>query len=219
MKLTRPDNRPDGLTMIELLVVLACLFLVVGLLLPRAGGNRQKATVTICINHLRQVALGQMVWASDYDSLGSAAHVPIDAAGILKSLTHDGISSYYRELSNSLGSPKILTCPSDNRKPAPDFQSLTTNHLSYFLNLDAMSGIDASTAFNGDRHITFTPAQHGPIVILTTNLTMQWTKKLGHRDLGNVALVDGSVQKTSNRDLTLILLPRSNTVPHRLLFP
>ena len=39
---------------------------------------------------------------------------------------------------------------------------LTTNHLSYFLNLDAMSGIDASTAVNGDRHIAFTPTRQGP---------------------------------------------------------
>ena len=168
-----------------------------------------------CVNNLKQVMRGQIVWANDHPS----TNPPASDTGFGRRLSSGDISSYYKTLSNELLSPKILTCPSDNRKPAPDFQSLTTNHLSYFLNLDAMSGIDASTAFNGDRHITFTPAQHGPIVILTTNLTMQWTKKLGHRDLGNVALVDGSVQKTSNRDLTLILLPRSNTVPHRLIFP
>ena len=219
MKLTPPDNRPDGLTMIELLVVLACLCLLIALLLPRVCKNLQKTPMTACVNNLKQVMLGQIASADDYNSRGLAENLPVDAAGARKSLTHGGIASYFQALSNLLGSPKTLTCPSDSRKPADDFRSLTTNHLSYFLNLDAMSGIDASTAFNGDRHITFAPVPHGPIVILTTNLSMQWAKKLGHRDRGNVALVDGSVQKTSNRDLAATLLPRSNTVPQRLLFP
>ncbi len=219
MKPTRPDKRPDGLTTIELLVVLACLCLVVGLLLPRAGGNRQKATVTKCINNLRQVALGQLSWSYDHVTASHSSNLPIGDAGFGKLLDSDGIASYYKALSNELGSPKILACPSDSRKPADDFRSLTTNHLSYFLNLDAMSGIDASTAVNGDRHIAFTPTRQGPIVTLTANLSMQWTKNLRHDGVGNVVLVDGSVQRTTSRDLATTLLSPSNTVPQRLLFP
>jgi prepilin-type processing-associated H-X9-DG protein len=168
-----------------------------------------------CVNNLKQVMRGQIVWANDHPS----TNPPASDTGFGRLLSSVDISSYYKTLSNELLSPKILTCPSDSRKPVDDFRSLTTNHLSYFLNLDAMSGIDASTAFNGDRHITFAPVPHGPIVILTTNLSMQWTKKLGHRDRGNVALVDGSVQRTSSRYLATTLLPPSNTVPQRLLFP
>ena len=168
-----------------------------------------------CVNNLKQVMLGQMVWANDHRS----TNLPAGDVGFGRLLSSGDIASYYKTLSNELVSPKILACPSDSRKPAPDFQSLTTNHLSYFLNLDAMSGVDASTVVNGDRHITFTPAPHGPNVILTTNLSMQWTKKLGHGDMGNISFLDGSVQKTTSRYLATTLLSPSNTVPQRLLFP
>jgi type II secretory pathway pseudopilin PulG len=215
MKLTPHANRPDGLTMIELLAVLACLFILVGLLLPRLGKSGVKAPVTACISNLKQVALGQFIWANDHLS----TNLPASDAGIDRLLSSSDIASYYKTLSNELLSPKILTCPSDSRKPVNDFRSLTTNHLSYFLNMDAMAGIDASTPVNGDRHITFTPAPNGQIVTLTTNLSMQWTKKLGHGVMGNISFIDGSVQKTINRDLAATLLPPSNTVPQRLLFP
>jgi len=205
--------------MIELLCVIAALAILIGLLLPKAGGNRQKATTTACLSHLKQVALGQIIWANEHSSGGPTTNLPAGDAGFGKHLSSDGIASYYRALSNELVSPVILTCPSDNRRPAADFQSLTTNHLSYFLNMDVRSVAETSTALNGDRHITFTPAPSGQTMTLTPNLSVQWTKKLGHRNLGNVALVDGSVQKTTSRDLTLILLPPSNILPQRLLFP
>ncbi len=167
------------------------------------------------MNNLRQVALGEIVWSNDHRS----TNLPAGDAGFGWLLSSGDITSYYLALSNELVSPKILACPSDSRNPAPDFRSLTTNHLSYFLNLNATSYIDASIAVNGDRHISFSPAPLGQTVTLTPNLSMQWTKKIGHGDIGNIALVDGSVQKTSNRDLAATLLSPSNTVPQRLLFP
>ena len=107
-----------------------------------------------CVNNLKQVMLGQIVWANDHPS----TNLPASDTGFGRLLSSGDIASYYKTLSNELLSPKILAGPADSRKPAGDFRSLTTNHLSYFLNLDATSGIDASTAINGDRHITFTPA-------------------------------------------------------------
>ena len=219
MKLTGPDNRQTGLTMIELLVVLACLGLLIGLLLPSLGGASQRTSVVRCISNLKQVALGEIIWAYDHRSEGLITNLPAGDAGFGRLLSFGGIASYYQALSNELVSPVILACPSDSRTPAPDFRSLTTNHLSYFLNLETKSGIDTSTAINGDRHISFTPTPLGQTVTLTTNLSMQWTKKLGHNGVGNLALVDGSVQKTTSRDLATTLLFPSNTVPHRLLFP
>jgi len=57
---------------------------------------------------------------------------------------------------------------------------LTTNHLSYFLNLDASAGsegctltaAEASTVLHGDRQIAFKPTARGPIVTITTNLSI-----------------------------------------------
>lgn len=200
--------------MIELLAVLACLCILIGLLLP-ALSKSGRTQMPVCMSNLKQVVLGEMVWSNDHRS----TNLPAGDAGFGRLISSGDITSYYLALSNELVSSKILACPSDSRKPAPDFRSLTTNHLSYFLNINATSYIDASTAVNGDRHITFTPTPNGQIVTLTTNLSMQWTKGAGHDGFGNVALVDGSVQRTSSRELTMMLLPPSNSVPQRLLFP
>ena len=192
------------------------------LVLPARTGCKIKSTVVACRNHLKQVALGQIVWENDYDSRGLAEHLPTDVASVRRSLTPDGINSYYQALSNELTSPVILICPSDRRSPAPDFRSLTTNNISYFLNIDAMFDISASTALNGDRHITFTPAPHEQIVTLTTNLSLDWARNVGHSSpstrIGIIALVDGSVQRASRRDLDELMAP-SRASNHRLLFP
>ena len=175
--------------------------------------------MTACRSNLKQVALAHAVWASDNGPDGGTNDLPAADPNIAKALRSGGIASYYQSLSNELIEPRILKCPSDNRNYATDFSSLTASHISYFLNLSALSSVDASKVMNGDRYVTFTPEPSGQTVTITANLSMQWTKKLGHGDVGNIALVDGSVQRTSSRELAKMLLPPSNTFPQRLLVP
>ena len=160
-----------------------------------------------------------MVWANDHGANNGTNDLPAADPNIVKRLGSGGIASYYTALSNELIAPRNLTCPSDSRKSVTNFSSLTANHISYFLNLSALSTADASMVMNGDRHISFTPEPPGQTVTLTANLSMQWAKKLGHGGVGNLVSVDGSVQRTSSRELAKMLLPSSNTVPQRLLFP
>ena len=220
MKLTPPANRQAGLAAFEVLVVLVTLGLLAGLvfLYPRKR-VRSFAPVTACLSNLKQVALAEAVWADGHATGNGTNDLPAADPNIVKRLGSGGIASYYKALSNELIDPRILKCPSENRNYATNFSSLTASDVSYFLNLSALSPFDASKVMNGDRYITFTPEPSGQTVTITANLSMQWTKKLGHGDDGNVALVDGSVQRTSSRDLPLILLPPSNNVPQRLLFP
>lgn len=219
MKLIRPDNRQTGLAAFEVLVVLVTLGLLAGLVVlyprKRASGVNYGAA---CRANLKQLALAQVVWANNHGPDGGTRDLPLAFPNMAKALRSGGIVSYYQSLSNELIEPRILKCPSDNRKYATNFASLTTGHISYFLNLSALSDVDASKVMNGDRYITFTPEPSGQMVTIDANVSMQWTKKLGHGD-GYVALVDGSVQRTSSRELAKMLLPRSNTVPQRLLFP
>ena len=222
MKLIRPDNRQTGLAAFEVLVVLVTLGLLAGLVVlyprKRASGVNYGAA---CQANLKQLALAQVVWANDHGPDGGTRDLPLAFPNMAKALRSGGIVSYYQSLSNELIQPTILNCPSDNRNYATNFSSLTASHISYFLNLEALSDVDASKVMNGDRYITFTPEPAGQPVTITANLSIQWkwAKKLGHGDAGNVALVDGSVQRTSSRELAKMLLPRSNTVPQRLLFP
>ena len=220
MKLTRTNKQQAGLAAFEVLVVLVTLGLLAGLvfLYPRKRVT-SAATWSACLGNLKSVGLAQLVWADGHATGHGTNDLPAADPNILKHLGSGGIASYYKALSNELIAPRILKCPSDNRQYATNFSSLTASHVSYFLNLSALSPFDTSKVMNGDRYITFTPEPSGQTVTITANVSMQWTRKLGHDGVGNVVSVDGSVQRTSSRELAKMFLPPSNSVPHRLLFP
>lgn len=153
MKLIRPDNRQTGLAAFEVLVVLVTLGLVAGFFIlypPRKA--KSAAPMTACRSNLKQVALAQAVWANDNGPDGGTTNLPLAFPSMASVLRSGGIVSYYQSLSNELIQPRILNCPSDNRNYATNFSSLTASHISYFLNLEALSDVDASKVMNGDRY-------------------------------------------------------------------
>jgi len=221
MKPIRQIDRRSGLTAIDVLIVVVTLCLLVLFLLPRGGTNcKSKAPLTACGSQLKQLALAEIVWANDHEPTNIFfAQRSTNAGGFRELLSPGSLPHFYRALSNELIDPRLLTCPSDSRKPTEVFASLTTNHLSYFVNMDARSEAESSIAIHGDRHITFNPAARGQVVTLTTNLSLGWTKKTGHGSVGNLAIADGSVAKATDRDLREYLLFPSRQTAHRLLFP
>jgi len=236
MKLNQQANRPSGLTILEVLVVVVTLCLFALVFLPLLARPRHRGSpVTACGSNLKQMALAEIVWANDHDATNKMtvaeivwandatntfpAHRSTNYGGFRELLSPGSLPHFYRALSNELINPRLLTCPSDSRKPTEDFASLTSNQLSYFLNMDARSEAETSTAIHGDRHITFNPAARGQIVTLTTNLSLGWTRKAGHGSVGNISLADGSVMKATDRDLTELLLAPSRVSVQRLLFP
>ncbi|MFO1461903.1 MAG: prepilin-type N-terminal cleavage/methylation domain-containing protein [Verrucomicrobiota bacterium] len=56
-----------GFTLIELLVVAAVVAILAGLLLPTLGRARDRAYAAACLNHLKQLQLGWMLYANDHN--------------------------------------------------------------------------------------------------------------------------------------------------------
>jgi prepilin-type N-terminal cleavage/methylation domain-containing protein/prepilin-type processing-associated H-X9-DG protein len=56
-----------GFTLIELLVVIAIIAILAAILFPVFAQAREKANQTACISNLKQLALGCMMYAQDYD--------------------------------------------------------------------------------------------------------------------------------------------------------
>jgi hypothetical protein len=141
----------------------------------------------------------------------------------------------YAWMSNELVNPKILACPADKQaKPAETWNlspaggllnvNFQNNACSYFIGLDA-----GASRVNGDilpfelaqEHVVFgdrnleAPGGLGggcssgvnPVGSIGRPFNTQWLVKpnYGHGSVGNAALLDGSVQKTTRRDVNLLL--------------
>jgi len=59
----------NGFTLIELLVVIAIIAILAAILFPVFAQAREKARATSCLSNLKQVGLGAVMYAQDYDEL------------------------------------------------------------------------------------------------------------------------------------------------------
>lgn len=61
--MTRGSSR--GFTLIELLVVVSIIALLIAILLPSLGRARENARTTVCATHMRQIAMGNLLYTND----------------------------------------------------------------------------------------------------------------------------------------------------------
>jgi prepilin-type N-terminal cleavage/methylation domain-containing protein len=202
------SSRRRGLTILEVLVVLAIIVILGGMVIPYRPKAQAKAKRIACVNNLKNVGLAMRLNA---EGTNFPMNLPASQGGT-RELTGDAglLWRHYLLLTNELTTPKLLWCPSDSqRKPATawgpnpaDRRAVVfagNQNLSYFLGLNAYE-THPETILAGDRNLTTNGLAIGPgrhVVSANTRLGFAETM---HRSSGNSLLADGSVQQlTSGR--------------------
>lgn len=119
-------NRPCGFTLVELLIVIAIIGVLSSILLPALAKSRDRAQGILCLNNIRQLTVGWIVYADDHEgklayNLAANSQVAMDQNWVNNVLTW-GLDSDNTNaaalVATGLGpytkSAAIYRCPSDH---------------------------------------------------------------------------------------------------------
>ncbi len=101
--------RRRGFTLIELLVVIAIIAILAAILFPVFARAREKARQTSCLSNVKQIMLGVLMYAQDYDETFLVASHWTAADNTLPSTT---TTYWYEALGPYVKSSQIFVCPS-----------------------------------------------------------------------------------------------------------
>ncbi len=188
-------------TLIELLVVVAIIAIMIAMI-PGSPSRqaREHARALHCLNNLRQVSLGFIIWA-DANTNRLPWEVSTNAGGTLEWIEQGNAASHFLPIAtNFLKSPNVFVCPTDkSRHVATNITSLSNSKLSYFV---SMSGSfkspqsSSSTILAGDRHLSLNnqPVKTG-LFETTNSAALGWTTELHNNaknsSLGVLVFADG----------------------------
>ncbi len=222
MNSSRSSRRAGAFTLVELLCVIAIIGILVALLLPALNQSQLRVKRIDCESHLHQLGIAFQIFGHDHNDKFPMA-VPM-AEGGSQEFVQNGYAvgrefyfsfRHFQVLSNELGRPAILICPTDTRLPATDFGALQNSNVSYFVGVKAnFSKPDSILA--GDRNLTANALPNPSIVRLEANNRLRWTREL-HQFKGNVLFAGGQVEEWT--DVALASVAGSQSAGSDLFMP
>ena len=188
-------------TLLELLMVIAIIAILAARLMPALAKAKVRTYRIRCVSDLKQTGIAFHLFANDH-SHKFPMDVPIGDGGSREFVSGGNAYQHFLALSNDL-SPRLLTCPSDNRSMVLDWPAFSNEHLSYFVGVDAAPDAP-NTMLAGDRNISSDSLQRTNTLHTTYLTNVQWTAGL-HQFKGNILFSDGHVSELGDDGLRLAM--------------
>ena len=169
------SKREQGVSLLELLTVIAIISILFGFIFPALFRARGRARTTVCIVHLRQIALATRAYADDFD-------------GSFPTSIYDDPFPEYLVNQND-----IFICPGDDR----DLSNPGDPRGSYGLN----SGLSSYKLTNMPE---IDPVKGNPIPVVgdSDEETLDPSKfSSRHQERGNIAFNDGHVKSVTDSEI------------------
>jgi prepilin-type processing-associated H-X9-DG protein len=188
--------------------------ILVALLLPAILKAKAKGFQTFCTSNLPGIGVGLISYAESHDG-NFPQQVPAAQGGCAplptNSILPGGLISRdvrpFTLAASTLGSPKILTCPTDrDKRPIVSFAAVHSTNVSYFTSVRARRN-NLNTLLSGDNHIRFIASNVSPI-----GFRPYWSTNR-HDDSVNILFSDGRVQGIHSNNLPQVFYTAARPGP------
>src|SRR5258706_139939 len=207
-------------TRIEAFFTLLGLALLLTTALPLLGNSKLRSDRLICGNNLRRIGVAFHVWSDSHEDKIPWL-VPVANGGTAESTLMNNAWFNYLAVSNELGNPALLGCPSDNVKLATRWDlgdggfsnpGYRNNSLSYLVGCHGDMTLPFSV-LSADRNIIPDNVNAGCSIGFRTVIQIAprsgtvtgWVSTNVHWGTGNLLLTGGNVVETGTAQLRKML--------------
>ena len=217
MKAKVSDQAVNGLSLLELLLVIVLIIILIGMLLPAKTG-RGHARTAVCMSNQRQILMGEELWQSDNHGSWRWSRFADNPSNLVMST--DVAADYFQPLlRDSTKNSRLFVCSLDkNRSPSNDGTLRNTN-VSYFVCFTAGATNPSLSVLTGDRNLAVDKQPlYAGLQLVAARRDVSYDSRLHPNSAGVLGFMDGHAESKRSTNVTLVF-KRQNVLTNVLAIP